>query len=1470
MGFLAAGLILGISSDGPVTASIRQKPAGPAALSSPAALPSAEPEWISVAGQGAIAAEPLDDARWLRLSNGIEFDTRGGGPDLPATLRRPDGPDDAGYYIVQFAGPIEEAWKQDIEALGGRFFTYLPNYAFVVKLPSGAAREAAALGSVTWVGPYHPAYKLSDAEEMSPGRPAGIYTLMIFEGESSASAAAAIAAAGGEILETSAGRNQLIRFRAGSDRLTEIAADATVAWIEPWQPMAFENSSAQWVVQTWTNGNRRIWDMGIHGEGQIVSTADSGIRTTHNQFKDSAVTISDFGHYPTHRKIIGYVKTVEASVITFGDDSGNAYHGTHTAGTIAGDDSPFASDARDGMALQAKIFFCDGGGSSEPGVFVPIDLNDLFILPYTGNAGGAARIMSNSWGSPVAGDYDLESMAVDQFMWDHKDFLLFFSNGNNGGIGQVGSPATAKSCVSVGGTKNGTSANQLYASTSGGPADDGRTKPTLCAPGEAVSSANGSGNTGYVSYSGTSMASPGAAGATTLMRQYLMEGWYPTGTEVTANGFTPSAALLKAMAVNSADPDVTGYTIPSTKIGWGRIDCDKVLFFAGDARKTALVDFTAGLLTGEYIEYQIQVVDNSIPLKATLVWTDYPSTPEAALNLVNDLNLTATDPAATVYRGNVYSGGQSATGGTADTKNVEENVQRNTPATGTWVFRVSAANVPYGPQPFALVITGGLAGGFAIVELDKPTYGSGDTVEITVTDVNGSLPLTASVTSTTETSAETVNLSGGSGIFTGTIPISLDSPASDGAIQVSDGDIITVTYNDVAKVGTISAQALVNISGPTITDVHAGGVEADAVTVTWLTSSPANSRVYYGTTPALGQSTSLDPTLVTGHSLAVGDLDMNQTYYFDVESYDNQGNGVRDDNAGQHYTFTTDPQKDVLLVIGDATFTKKSTYDDALSAKGWSYATWEGLLAEPPLLGDLDAGLRSFKAVLWQPGFEQYPPVSDAARDTLAAFNAGGARWAIFSQDVAWAFSDASSGYYTAARKSWFENELKAIWQEDPTTFSLVKGYAGDPVSGAYTAGISYTPIRDGGAGDEINPNSVGGTSTASWLDNDTTADDIAVRFTSTGALGDPGDAFWGGQQTKISANFYEWTQINAATTGDATRADVLDKTIVWLVGHDHPDVTVSAPDGGETFVSGPVSISWTESADTGRTIASRGIYYSGNGGESWTLITSAPGASPYSWDITGLPNGNRYRVRVSVLDDGTPVLGGRDESDADFTINVPGGDLLGPVVVAGSIASDPNPIRAAEAMTLDASVTDVNSGASNVTAAEWSAGSSPAAAGAGTAMSGAFGSVTVAVTTTVPSGTFGAPEETLWVRGLDSAGIWGNASRLIVKVNGVAVGVEDGLPAARFGLAQNAPNPFNPLTTIRYTLGAPADVRLVIYDVTGREVRSLVDGRRGAGEHAAVWDGRDGDGARVGSGIYFYRMEAAGMIAVQKMVLLK
>jgi len=99
--------------------------------------------------------------------------------------------------------------------------------------------------------------------------------------------------------------------------------------------------------------------------------------------------------------------------------------------------------------------------------------------------------------------------------------------------------------------------------------------------------------------------------------------------------------------------------------------------------------------------------------------------------------------------------------------------------------------------------------------------------------------------------------------------------------------------------------------------------------------------------------------------------------------------------------------------------------------------------------------------------------------------------------------------------------------------------------------------------------------------------------------------------------------------------------------------------------------------------------------------------------------------------------------------------------------------------------------------------------------------------------------------------------------------GVDDGVPS-QTALRQNHPNPFNPTTTIEYSLTGSGRVSLRVYDVTGRLVRTLVDGEKGRGVYAQVWDGRNDRGESVVTGVYFYRLRAGQTVHTRKAVLLK
>ncbi|HEU4534784.1 MAG TPA: S8 family serine peptidase, partial [Polyangiaceae bacterium] len=430
-------------------------------------------------------------------------------------------------------------------------------------------------------------------------------------------------------------------------------------------------------------------------------------------------------------------------------------------------------------------------------------------------------------------------------------FLILFAAGNSGpGAGSVGSPATAKNTVSVGATQRGTAANSMASFSSCGPTDDGRVKPDITIPGQGIISARsdfnaGTNNCTTTSSSGTSMATPAAAGLATLIRQYYTDGFYPSGAAQTADRFTPSAALIKATLLNSATQMSGAGTIPSNCQGWGRILLENALFFPGQARKLFATDDAGFPLGGagqqKTFTFTAQAGE---PLKATLSWTDFPSTPAASPHLNNDLDLVVTGPNGLTLLGNVFSNGASATGGSADRKNNVEQVLVAAPAAGTYTVTVKAFNVPSGAQPFALVVTGNVAQGGAanappVANAGPDAAGStGAAVALnggaSQDPDGGPAALTFDWTQTAGPAATLAGANTATPSFT---------PAAAGSysfrLRVSDGaaeafDDVTVTVVDVSQPNVVFADDFEQIRGWTI---NPNGTDT-ATTGAWGRANP--------------------------------------------------------------------------------------------------------------------------------------------------------------------------------------------------------------------------------------------------------------------------------------------------------------------------------------------------------------------------------------------------------------------------------------------------------------------------------------------------------------------------------------------------------------------------------------------------------------------------------------------------------
>ena len=225
---------------------------------------------------------------------------------------------------------------------------------------------------------------------------------------------------------------------------------------------------------------------------------------------------------------------------------------------------------------------------------------------------------------------------------------------------------------------------------------DGRIKPDILAPGTHIvagvpqSNYNGSGvcnqffppgQTLYGLSSGTSQATPAVAGAAALVYQSFIN-----------NGLTlPSPAMMKAYLLNSTTymtGDGANDTLPSNNQGLGRLDLTRA--FNGQARlfwdqHLVLSD------TGQTFQAAGTVHNSSLPLRITLAWTDAPG-PVNGAAYVNNLDLEVTINGVT-YKGNVFSGQYSVSGGNADIRNNVESVFLPPGTVGSFTVTVRATNI---------------------------------------------------------------------------------------------------------------------------------------------------------------------------------------------------------------------------------------------------------------------------------------------------------------------------------------------------------------------------------------------------------------------------------------------------------------------------------------------------------------------------------------------------------------------------------------------------------------------------------------------------------------------------------------------------------------------------------------------------------------------------------------------------------
>jgi len=609
------------------------------------------------------------------------------------TVARADG-----RMIVQLDGPLTKEKSARLAEAGVSLGQYLPTHAYVVKTGGLDAEAFDALEFVRWHGRFERGWKLASSaagvagaqDYVTPERRAleargeAALVLSLFEGADAAATVEALGAMPGVVVAGAdqVGGNVVLTVVAPKGRVVELTDLADVMSVEEAPEATARMATSTWVDQSNVLNFTPVHDNGVTGAGQIVSVIDLPVDADNCAFEDEE----------------GASKFV--AILDNGFPSG---HGTAVCSIIAGDGGSAGSPNADmvGLAYDAELVFNR----------IPSFSESALISDLEAAHGLGARIHSNSWGedSTSRNFYNVWARAIDVFTHEHEEDLVVFASTN---LTVLRTPENSRNVLATAASFD-TPAQDVHATGGIGPTGDGRRKPELVAPGSGVRAAAPNTCNDGSSGLGTSFACPQIAAGGALVRQYYMDGFYPSGAANAPDGFTPTGALMKATLLNSG-VDMTGESgYPTNLEGWGRMLLDEALHFAGEARTMRATDVrhadADALSTGGVYEMEFDVTSSGEKLKTTLVYTDAPAAPAAAFVPVNDLDLEVVSPSGATYLGNVFMGGVSVIGGAADTLNNVEQVHVANPETGTWTVRVLGTAVNEGPQGFAIVTSGAVA-----------------------------------------------------------------------------------------------------------------------------------------------------------------------------------------------------------------------------------------------------------------------------------------------------------------------------------------------------------------------------------------------------------------------------------------------------------------------------------------------------------------------------------------------------------------------------------------------------------------------------------------------------------------------------------------------------------------------------------------------------------------------------------------
>ena len=681
-------------------------------------------------------ADVRDDMRTVRLGrNAVD----------PLTDRAPlatkgRSPGAHALAVVQFEGPIKDAWLDRLRSTGVRVVSYMAANAYLV---SGTFEDLERLSAMTASDPaFRALVELRPGDKLGAGiRGTGQqrFAIQTLSGADGAGARGEVDRAGRELRAASSlGPYRTQYAMLDVSDATAIASDPGVVSVQPApEPELFDERQDQIVADALSGSDPLV----PTGPGYLAFYTGLGLGTTTFPFvvdvtdsgfdkgSTDADTQADFhqGGVLANPSRVAYA--LDYTVDPDAKDCGG--HGTINASIIGGFNDGTGATVEDaggfnyglGVAPYARV-----GGSKIFNCAGSFSLAGTIAAEQSAAYAEGARIANHSWGAATGGAYTADSQAFDALVRDaqagvggNQQMVEVVAGGNAGpGPNTVINLATAKNVIAVGATETvhgsgvtpnpdgctvantgADDAHDMATFSSRGPTDDGRTKPDIVGPGTHITGAQShatgysgigvcdstfpTGGTLYNRSSGTSHSTPLVSGMAAIFREWFRQN-RGGGTAV------PSPALTKAAMANAARDigggEGVGGTVPGLSQGWGLGNLARLLDggprFFSDQQTT----FTN---TGDTSKRVFAVQDPSKPVRVTLAWTDAPG-PTVGNSFVNDLDLTVGSSSG-AFKGNVFSGGVSIPGGAADPRNNLEGVYLPAGSSGNFTVTVTAANI---------------------------------------------------------------------------------------------------------------------------------------------------------------------------------------------------------------------------------------------------------------------------------------------------------------------------------------------------------------------------------------------------------------------------------------------------------------------------------------------------------------------------------------------------------------------------------------------------------------------------------------------------------------------------------------------------------------------------------------------------------------------------------------------------------